>query len=682
MQNQYTVPTLALLGMIVAVFAALYLRSQTTRRLLWLIGWSMTVIRLAFQTSDTGTHGLGLAISNISIELAGLMFLGSLSPIRFIRKPNIPYVVAFGVPLVLLAALSSLFPQPGLFLRGVLFVCTAVAAYVVIHWSAQKNLVPVWFTMLVAISVSAACLWYVWIGKYDLVLWLAHAGCSFITAILFLAAYRRLSTGVIFTATGLLVWSSPVIGVNLLLASSPATHILLNSLELGKVMAAFGMVVLVLEDEVTLNEAAQRRDRRARTELEQYAKLNLSAMTQRDFEIHYDHVCEEIVRTSRFRQAAIFMRSVERNYYIAGKAGMEGALVGALEELGKRLTVERVREFSATGNVAVELGNTASVNLRPLFEPGDELERLHFVHAHVIPILTRSDSVEGALVLGRIKNPSEPLQADDLLPLELLMARVAANRENDYLLRRVTQSEKLVGLGHLAGGVAHELNNPLTVVMGYAELIEDGDIDERSRRNAAVIKQEARRMKQIIEGLVRFSKPSPSEQSSVSVEQLLQDIGRLRKMDLDRKGIDFQLKIAPNLPRIRANGDQLRQVFLQIVNNAISALTELYPGQPRKLIVDATHANDRLQVIVSDSGPGFPDPQHVFDPFYTTKQPGEGVGLGLSFCYSIIREHGGEISASNLHPRGAAVVIEIPTQMIPTEHPLIGETLVHQNISE
>ena len=677
MQDRYSVPTMALLGMMVAVFALLYWRSRTNRRLLWLIGWSMATVRLIFQTNFDGAQGLKLAISNVAIELAGLMFLGSVSPILFLRKPKLPYVAAFGTPLIFLAVLTSLFPHPGPLLHGVILLSVVVAAYVVIHWSAQKNLLPVWFTMLVAIAVSITCFWLVWTDKFDLALWAAHAGCSFITALLFIAAYRRFSPGVIFTATGLFLWSSPIAIEHVLPADNPVLHMYFHVLELGKVMAALGMVALALEDEIALNEAAQRRDRRARVELEQYAKLDLSAIASPDFEICYDHICQEIVQVSRFRQAAIFIRSVERNYYLAGKAGMEGALAGALEELGKRLTVEQIREFSKSDEIKVELGNTAFVNLRPLFVPGDELERLNFVQVHAIPIFTRSGDVEGSLVLSKIKDPSEPLQADDLLPLELLMARIAANRQNDYLLRRMMQSEKLAGLGHLAGGVAHELNNPLTVVMGYAELLEENDADERSRRNASVIRREARRMKQIIESLVRFSKPSPSEQSSVSIEQLLLDIERLRRTDLDRKGIDFRLKIAENLPRIRANGDQLRQVFLQVVNNAISALAELCAGEPRRLVVDATLMNGRLHVIVSDSGPGFPDPQHVFDPFYTTKQPGQGIGLGLSFCYSVIREHRGEIIASNLHPRGAAVVIELPTHMAMTEHSLMNETLVH-----
>jgi C4-dicarboxylate-specific signal transduction histidine kinase len=101
-------------------------------------------------------------------------------------------------------------------------------------------------------------------------------------------------------------------------------------------------------------------------------------------------------------------------------------------------------------------------------------------------------------------------------------------------------------------------------------------------------------------------------------------------------------------------------VILQILNNAATALEGLPPGRERRLRIDAALIKDRVQVLISDTGPGFSNPDRVFDPFFTTKKPGEGPGLGLTLCYSIVREHGGEISAFNLHPHGAAVAIELP----------------------
>jgi two-component system NtrC family sensor kinase len=286
---------------------------------------------------------------------------------------------------------------------------------------------------------------------------------------------------------------------------------------------------------------------------------------------------------------------------------------------------------------------------------------------------TPGASLHGVLLLNGLKAPTEPLAAEDLLPLDLLMARLTAGHENNLLLRRVAQSEKLAGLGQLAGGVAHELNNPLTVVMGYAELIEESGVDEATRRNVAVIRSESQRMKHTIESLTRFWKSSPSEQTSVSVEQMLIDIGRLRKTELERAGIELEVTITRNLPRIRANGDQMRQVFLQIMSNAATALQNLPASQEKTMRISATATRNRVQVVISDTGPGFPNPNRVFDPFFTTKKPGEGTGLGLSLCYSIVREHRGEISAFNLQPHGAAVAIEMPVDVATNEASVAGE---------
>jgi len=127
---------------------------------------------------------------------------------------------------------------------------------------------------------------------------------------------------------------------------------------------------------------------------------------------------------------------------------------------------------------------------------------------------------------------------------------------------------------------------------------------------------------------------------------------------------------------VRANGDQLGQVVVQILNNAATALQNGPEGE-RQLRIHATLARNRVQILISDTGPGFPNPERVFDPFFTTKQPGQGAGLGLSLVYSIIREHGGEISAFNLQPHGAAVAIELPTEVTLDESAVRGEVLTN-----
>jgi two-component system, NtrC family, sensor kinase len=673
MDEYYRVPTLSLLSILVAVFAALYVRARTTRTFLWLIGWSMAITRLALQANPWGRQGVGLAISNTAMALAALMLLGSVSPIRSKSNIKTSNIAIFAAPLILFSVLTSLYPSPGIFLRIVDWAAVIAAVVFAVRWSVQKNQLPRWFTLSFTLGIGGACICLAFAGEYTVVLRLAHSSIALMAAVLVLAAYRRWSAGVVLTSVGMLIWSSPMVVDFLLHYGDPASLYYLRTVNLMKVVTAVGMIVLALEDELERNEAVQKRERRIRDEMEQYSKLDVSASPKRDFGLNYYQICEVIASASRFAQAAILLRNPEQQFRVVGHAGMEGALAAALDAMGQRITQEKLDEFSTSEHYVLEPGGSASVDLRPLMTPGDELERLGFVRVRVFPIGGSGLGIQGVLALNGLKAPNEPLTAEDLLPLGLLVVRLAAWHENTLLMHRLLQSEKLAGLGQLAGGVAHELNNPLTVVMGYAELIEEGGADEATRQNAAVIHSESQRMKHTVESLARFWKSSPGDFTLISVEQMLTDIQRLRAPELARAGILLEVVVARDLPKIRVNGDQMRQVFLQILSNAATALLSLPAEREKRLRVDATLTKDRVQVLISDTGPGFPNPDRVFDPFLTTKNPGEGPGMGLSLCYSIVREHGGEISAFNLQPYGAAVAIEIPADVAVDELPVAGE---------
>jgi two-component system NtrC family sensor kinase len=675
MDEYYRVPTLALLSILVAVFAALYLRSRTRRTFFWLIGWAMAIARLALQGSAYGRHGVGLAISNTAMAVAALMLLASVSPIHIRIRLRAVYLAAFAGPLILYSVLASLHPSPGTLLRIVDLAAVLAFAAVALHWSLRKSQPLRWFALAFVTCFDVACVWLAFAGQYDLVLRLAHSGISLMTAVLVLTTYRRWSAGVIFTATGLLVWSSPMVVDFLLQPGDPYWLAYLRAINLMKVVTAVGMIVLVLEDELIRNEEAQKRDRRVRTEMEQYARLDISAAPHRNTGFRYERICETITAASRFGQAAILLRSADQNYRIIECAGMDGALAGALDSLGQRTAPEKLDEFRRGPHCVPVSGRAILMDLRPLMAPGDELEPLKFDRVYAIPMETGSAGFEGMVLLAGLKSPA-PLEAEDFLPLELLTRRLAAQHENYLLLRRIAQSEKLAGLGQLAGGVAHELNNPLTVVMGYAELIKESGAEDSIRRSAAVIHRESQRMRQTIEGLAHFSKFLPEAQTLVSLDEMLTGIWRQRKPEFDRAGIDLDLSIAPDLPKIRANGDQMRQVIIQVLSNAATALQNT-PGGERRLRMHAALERNRVQILISDTGPGFQYPDRVFDPFFTTKQPGQGSGLGLSLCYAILREHGGEISAFNLHPHGAAVAIELPAAVAADEPAVPGEVLTN-----
>ena len=673
MDDTYRVPTLSLLAVLVAVFGALYARSRTHRRLFWLIGWAMATIRVALMAANLADHGAGKAASESAMMLAAVMFMGALSPALWGRRIKISYVIPFSIPLLFFAISTSLDESPGLFLHLLNILAAATTIAIGIHWGWRRSLLPIWFTLPWPALIGLLCLYFAAVGNDDLVLRLAHSGISLMTGLLVLAVYRRLSPGVIFTASGFFVWSIPL----LLETTVPSTDAfwipVLRIFNLMKVVTAMGMIVLVLEDEARENEAAQGRDRRAREEMEQYAKLDLSVEPHHDFGIQYSEVCETIVQAARFRRAAIFLLDVDRNLHLAASSGIDAALTAALASFGMRLSAEELHQcWLRSKSSALQWGRVAETDLRPWIRSGDELDLQNFSSAYTIPLTARSGDIQGILMLAGLKDAKEPLLPEDLLPLELLVARVAAARENGLLSRRITRSEKLAGIGRLAGGVAHELNNPLTVVMGYAELIHESAAEEKIRHDAGVIRMESQRMKQIIESLARFWKPSPSPVSPVTIPELLEEVESHRRCEFEERRIQFEVAFSADLPRIIVSGDQMRQILLKLLDNAAAAIED----KPEKRIrMEACLLGDRIQIVISDNGPGFPNPDKVFDPFFTTRPSGEGPALALSLCYSIVREQGGDMSALNLQPHGGAVVIELPVEPPPHDTEQPGERI-------
>ncbi len=250
-----------------------------------------------------------------------------------------------------------------------------------------------------------------------------------------------------------------------------------------------------------------------------------------------------------------------------------------------------------------------------------------------------------------------------MAPIEGLTRKLARELENDVLRERLLRAEKLAGLGQLAGGVAHALNNPLTAVLGFGELIAETTTEPRVKKDAETIVLEALKMKETVEKLVEFWRPVPQADEAVGVVGIVEELAAACEGKLAERGVKLEVKVQDEVPIVRGSRDRLRQVMEHLLNNAAQAIATARPreeGEEHAIRVTISHDQRALHLIVSDTGPGFREPGRVFDPFYTTKGVEQGAGMGLSICYGIVREHGGEISAFNLHPHGAAVVVELP----------------------
>ena len=223
---------------------------------------------------------------------------------------------------------------------------------------------------------------------------------------------------------------------------------------------------------------------------------------------------------------------------------------------------------------------------------------------------------------------------------------------------QLLQSEKMSAVGQLIAGVAHELNNPLTAILGYAQLLESEPLGERASDFVAKLYRQTQRTHRVVQNLLSFARQRKPHKQAVDLRRILNDTLALREYDLKINNITVKHHCDEQVPMIFGDAHQLEQVFLNIVNNAVDSMLEIAHGGALSIRT----WNDKTDAFVEfkDSGDGIREPNRVFDPFYTTKKVGKGTGLGLSICYGIIQEHGGEIFASN-HPDGGAVfVIRLP----------------------
>jgi two-component system NtrC family sensor kinase len=224
---------------------------------------------------------------------------------------------------------------------------------------------------------------------------------------------------------------------------------------------------------------------------------------------------------------------------------------------------------------------------------------------------------------------------------------------------QLLNSEKMAAVGQLISGVAHELNNPLTAILGYSQLLgASGQVGPQGLEYIEKLYKQAQRTHRIVQNLLSFARQHKPERSPTKINHILEDTLALRDYDLRMGNIRVHLNLAEDLPIMSADPHQLQQVFLNMVNNAVDAILESSPDGDLWV---TTHADaEKVFVEFTDSGPGVQEASRVFDPFYTTKPVGKGTGLGLSICYGIVTEHGGTIRVRNLPHRGASFTIELP----------------------
>ena len=322
-------------------------------------------------------------------------------------------------------------------------------------------------------------------------------------------------------------------------------------------------------------------------------------------------------------------------------------------KLGARTHPEDLPELmSLYGDIISAKRSFASLEMRVRHKTG-EWRRILF---NFSPLFDENEKIEGVVLSGR--------DVTDLKRLE----------------EQLIQAEKLAAMGQMLAGVAHELNNPLTAILGVTELVcEREGLDESMKRQLDLTHRQARRAARIVQNLLEFSRPASPQRKPIDISTIMERTLQLHEHSLRRNQVEVDFTPRTDLPPIVGDANQLIQVFLNLISNAEQAIREVRDSG--RIQIRLALASGNVVTTVQDDGVGIsPEAMpKLFDPFYTTKRPGGGTGLGLSICLSIAREHGGTIQAEALPGGGSAFSVYLPTATEgPFPSPVSAAGLVQQ----
>jgi two-component system NtrC family sensor kinase len=286
----------------------------------------------------------------------------------------------------------------------------------------------------------------------------------------------------------------------------------------------------------------------------------------------------------------------------------------------------------------------------------DRLVRAALEGEHPVPLVVRSEQLHRTL-----RVTAAPLGApDDGGSLVVLVEDVTEQRAMESQL---IQNEKMASIGQLVSGVAHELNNPLTSIRGLAELLlERGPGPDFPKEHLRVIYDQAERAGRIVRNLLTFARKGTPDKVAVDLNDVVSRTALLIAYELRLRGIELESRLSDEPVPVLGDRYELQQVLLNLVTNAVQAVSDLEQGLPRIIVVETERAGDQVTLRVRDSGPGVPQQfiPYLFTPFFTTKGAGQGTGLGLSLSYGLVEAHGGRLTYAPGPEGGAEFTVNLP----------------------
>ena len=656
-------PATIVLGALAAVFLATCRKHSSARVRLWMWGWGFILAHFAVRLlADVGGLPLRLStgIDATLLGCAGIAFVVSVSPLSEIPQERKKLALLLGTPIAVVSCvLATGWPLgwlSALAFAAMYFGC--IALFIRLGWRS----VQAW---LLYCGLAASGLWSMsagLAGNLDDPLQLALLWLFLLSAIMVATVYSRPTCAVITTSFGFAGWAA----IWALAVFFPKVIDQVGQFSefwnVPKYILAFGMVLLLLEDEKYAVEAARSREVALNHQMEGFAEVTSRLLAGESVGKLCGYIADMVMQVTTFSRIAIALADEQHKLLVSGSAGISEEDLSKITKTIARINPQQFaalqpqartigRSYVCSRKQMEQFGTVPGVtNYEPneLWNSGDEL---------LVPIYSPRGACAGFFVLDEPRDVKR-VNAPEISKLELLANDLGVAIERTCLQRELVRSEKLSGMGQLVAGMAHELNNPLTAVLGYSEILLETATDQAVRNNVSVIQRESMRMKRIIENLVRFAKRDRAESRLLSMNSALQETLKLWTYQARSRGVQLEVDIAKDLPMIRFDENQLKQVFLNLLGNAFEAVDG---ADERHVTIECKQQEGFVVLTVCDSGPGFQDPERIFDPFFSTKGVGKGPGLGLSVCYGIVKQHGGEIRAHNLSPHGACITIELPT---------------------
>jgi two-component system, NtrC family, sensor kinase len=565
-------PTFLTVGMLVIIFVCLKRQARSARLTLWTVGWAWVFTHFLAQLLEPD-HGhvssLLLAVDSAALQAAAVSFLVSVCSIVEDYAKRILLLLVLGVPSVAYVACTSYDVHARWPYVVSLIACFGGALFFFFQVNRKLSLYLSATTCLCSLAgvwATRAALR----GSFDEGT-IALLGIGFgLPGVFIYRNRRRTSPAMLTIAGGFFCWGA-VFPIGLLIDRIAPNLIIPGELwNAPKFFVAFGMILAVVEDKSGSITGMQHKAEILNRQLERFSVITSRLLGGARPDTFCPAIASAITEVSNFSVAVVQLEDAERRLWVAGSSGLSSESLRTLRAQTENWTVDHIKSLGSRSHLVGKRSYLLPAYEAIPFAPGADRITL-LGNDLLIPLCSPGGATIGCIRLAAPRRPNT-IDELELSRIEMLAADLAVAVELKALHTQLVWSEKLAALGQLLAGVAHELNNPLTVIMGYGELISDAIAAPHTRDQLMKLVDEARRMKRIISNLLRFSRQSARDTQTVQLSPLVQDVLALREHYTRTRNVQVELDIAPDLPSLAVNEDEVKQILLNLFNNSSDAL--------------------------------------------------------------------------------------------------------------